>query len=78
MIDADLGEAVCGRRTQLGWSRAALAELCYIDEDQLSHYESGATKMSELTFARIARCLGISPSVLAGRMRPAQSYSSHR
>ena len=59
-----LGKRVRDLRHERGYSQERLAELAAIHENHVRRIEGGTANPSYLVLARIARALGVSPSVL--------------
>jgi transcriptional regulator with XRE-family HTH domain len=67
-----LGKNIKGRRNQLGWTQATLAELVRVDVETISRIERGAIVPSILKLEQIADVLGLP---LAGLLRSSSSLA---
>ncbi len=54
-----LGKNIKGRRNQLGWTQATLAELVRVDVETISRIERGAIVPSVLKLEQVASVLGL-------------------
>ena len=69
-IRVRFGRAIRKRRKRLGLSQEEFADRCALDRSYMGGIERGERNVSLVNIIRLARALGISPSLLLDMLAP--------